>query len=157
MGSCSKPLRDRELRMTQGWEWNDGGRAEAGFRGSTHDCVTRAVGIATEKNYREVYTAFSKESRCDSRAWVPRKGIDVRRKWFKEYMNAIGWTWVPTMGIGTGCSVHLRADELPRGRLVVLVSKHYTTMIDGVVHDRFDPSRNGKRCVYGYWMKEGKR
>ena len=22
---------------------------------------------------------------------------------------------------------------------------------DGVVHDTYDPSRDGTRCVYGYW------
>ncbi len=24
-------------------------------------------------------------------------------------------------------------------------------MIDGVVHDTYDCTRNGTRCVYGYW------
>jgi hypothetical protein len=26
-------------------------------------------------------------------------------------------------------------------------------VIDGVIHDTFDPSRGGTRCVYGYWIK----
>ena len=28
------------------------------------------------------------------------------------------------MPIGSGCKVHLRAEELPKGRLVVALSKH---------------------------------
>jgi hypothetical protein len=44
------------------------------------------------------------------------------------------------MQIGSGCTVHLRADELPSGRLVVSVSKHLTAVIDGVIHDAHDPS-----------------
>src|ERR1700730_2873392 len=48
--------------------------------------------------------------------------------------------------------VGLRAKELPPGRLVVSVSKHLTAVIDGVIHDTHDPSRHGKRCVYGYWQ-----
>jgi hypothetical protein len=39
------------------------------------------------------------------------------------------------------------------GRLVVAVSKHYTAVIDGVIHDTHNPQREGKRCVYGYFSK----
>jgi hypothetical protein len=67
-------------------------------------------------------------------------------------MADLGWRWVPTMEVGSGCQVHLRADQLPPGRLVVSVSKHLVAVIDGVVHDT-DPEvdRDGTRCVYGYW------
>jgi hypothetical protein len=75
----------------------------------------------------------------------------VSRKWFKDYMLSLGFTWTPTMTIGKGCTVHLRPDELPPGGLVVSLSRHYAAVIDGVVHDIFDPSRDGTRCVYGYW------
>ena len=27
-------------------------------------------------------------------------------------------------------------------------------MIDGVIHDTYDPTRGGTRCVYGYWKNE---
>ena len=79
-------------------------------------------------------------------------------------MAELGFTWVPTMGIGTGCKVHLHDGELPAGKLVVSVSKHYTCVIDGVVHDTYDPQREehwvnekgehgiSRRCVYGYWL-----
>lgn len=59
------------------------------------------------------------------------------------------------MGIGTGCRVHLRPDELPRGRLVVKLSRHITAVIDGVVYDTHDPTRGGTRCVYGYYRETG--
>ena len=57
------------------------------------------------------------------------------------------------LAAGSGCRVHLRPGELPKGRLVVAVSKHYTAVIDGTVHDIGDPCRGGTRCVYGYWRK----
>jgi hypothetical protein len=38
--------------ITMKWIHNDGGRADAGFRGETGDCVTRAIAIATGKPYR---------------------------------------------------------------------------------------------------------
>ena len=55
------------------------------------------------------------------------------------------------MSIGSGCRVHLRADEPPPGRLIVKISRHYTAVIDGVIPDTHDASRGGTRCVYGYW------
>lgn len=42
--------------------------------------------------------------------------------------------------------------ELPSGRLIVAVSRHLCAVIDGVIHDTFDPSRDGTRCVYGYFQ-----
>jgi hypothetical protein len=68
-------------------------------------------------------------------------------------MESIDWRWVPTMQFGSVCKVYLREDELPSGRLVINVSKHTTAVIDGVIHDTHDPSRNGTRCVNGYFTK----
>jgi hypothetical protein len=71
----------------------------------------------------------------------------------RRYLQSLGWTWTPTMHIGSGCTVHLRADELPSGRLIVSVSNHMVAVIDGVIHNTSDCSRGGTRCVYGYWSK----
>jgi len=45
------------------------------------------------------------------------------------------------MTIGSGCRVHLTDGELPSGRLVAALSKHYTAVLDGVVHDTYNPQR----------------
>jgi hypothetical protein len=58
------------------------------------------------------------------------------------------------MKVGIGCQVHLRPDELPTGTLIVKVSKHLTAVVDGIIEDTHDPSRGGKRCVYGYYRKK---
>lgn len=138
---------------------NDGGRAAAGFKGAAGDCVARSVAIAAARPYAEVYAALAAgrgaqraSSRTPKRSASARSGINTRRKWFADYMATLGFRWVPTMLVGRGCKVHLRADELPAGRLIVAVSKHYTAVIDGVVHDTHNPSRGGSRCVYGYWV-----
>ena len=144
---------------------DDGGRIAAGFKGEAGDCVTRAIAIASGLPYTQVYDALAagtltqRRSKHDkaARKRTARDGIHTTRKWFKDYMTEIGFTWTPTMSIGSGCKVHLRSDELPQGRLVVAVSKHYTAVIDGVCRDTYDPSRGGTRCVYGYWKYEGLR
>ena len=146
------------------FEFNDGGRKESGRKGSTGDCVCRAIAIASELPYEEVYKRLAEGNatqRKSKRQWKDRKktaseGITTKRKWFKDYMKELGFEWVATMGIGTGCTTHLCPDELPKGRLVVNLSRHLTTMIDGVINDTYNPQRvdiegNQKRCVYGYW------
>lgn len=57
------------------------------------------------------------------------------------------------MTIGSGCKIHLDANELPRGTIIVSLSKHLTCVKDGVIYDTYDCSRDGDRCVYGYWRE----
>lgn len=140
------------------FNYNDGGRADAGYKGKTGDCVCRAISIATERPYKEIYdliNEFSKSERTGKR----KKGKSNARTGvytvtIKKVMAHLGWKWIPTMGIGTGCRVHLKDDELPKGRLVCNLSKHCTAVIDGVINDTYDCSRDGTRCVYGYFIKE---
>ncbi len=144
--------------MTQGFVFNDGGRTDAGYKGRADDCVARSVAIAANLPYQQVYDAISHGSKSQrvTKGAKPkvsaREGVTTGRKWFKDYMATLGFKWVPTMQVGTGCQVHLTASELPPGRLIVSVSRHYTAVIDGVIHDTHDPSRGGTRCVYGYWI-----
>lgn len=132
----------------------DGGREAAGFRGRAGDCVTRAIAIAAERPYREVYdelhAAIKAQRRVKDRKGSPRDGVPNRV--IRRYLESMGWTWTPTMSIGAGTTVHLRADELPPGRLIVKLSGHVCAVLDGVVHDTHDPRRDGTRCVYGYWQ-----
>lgn len=142
----------------------DGGRAAAGYKGRAGDCVVRAIAVASGKPYGEVYDAlyerareFGETRRCRAarrtrRDPSPRTGVN--RAVYEAYLKSLGFVWVPTMQIGTGCRVHLRADELPSGRLVARLSRHVCAVIDGVIHDAYDPSRGGTRCVYGYFRKE---
>lgn len=135
------------------WIYDDGGRQAAGYKGEAGDCVVRSIAIATGLPYQKVYDEINAIGKQERR--VIRGRSDSRNGVFKQtqktYMASLGWTWTPTMKIGQGCRVHLVREELPTGRLVVAVSKHSVAVIDGVIHDTYDPARGGKRCVYGYW------
>lgn len=135
----------------------DGGREAAGFKGKTGDCVTRAIAIATGKPYQEVYDAINAFG-ANERTGKRKRGksnarLGVYKQTIRKYMESIGWKWTPTMQIGSGCTVHLKDGELPMGRLLVNVSKHSVAVIDGVIHDTHDCSREGTRCVYGYYRE----
>jgi hypothetical protein len=136
------------------FHFNDGGRIAAGYKGSAGDCVVRSVAIATGLPYQEIYDLVNKLS-ARERTGKRKRGTSnartgVHKSAIKWLMESLGWKWTPTMQIGSGCTVHLRADELPSGRLVVSVSKHLTAVVDGVIHDTHDCSPRGTRCVYGY-------
>lgn len=159
------------MKKPMEWVYDDGGRALAGFKGkATGDCVCRAIAIVTERPYKEVYdliNEYGKKERLGKRKKTKsnaRTGVYVPT--IRKVMAHYGWAWVPTMKIGQGCKVHLSADELPPGRLVVSISKHETAVIDGVIHDLYDPNDRGitvdadgndittNRCVYGYYIKK---
>ena len=138
--------------------YNDGGRAEAGFKGTTGDCGVRAIAIALEKPYKEVYDQVNKicknEKPSKTRRGKSSARTGIHGHTFKKILEFYGWKWIPTMFIGSGCRVHLKKDELPSGRIICKASRHYVAIIDGVINDTYDGSRNEKRCVYGYYIKE---
>lgn len=134
------------------FQYHDGGRADAGYKGTTGDCVVRAIAIASGKPYQEVYDALFEIGRTlGLKKPSPRTG--VKRKVYDQYLASIGWSWTPTMQIGSGCQVHLTAEELPEGTLIARLSGHIVAVKDGVVYDNQDPRRDGTRCVYGYWTE----
>jgi hypothetical protein len=151
------------------FKFDDGGRAAAGYQGKAGDCVTRAIAIATDKPYQEVYDAMWDGLRSHAakhrdraarrisrgkglRGTTPRNG--VTKKVWRPYLESLGWKWTPTMQIGSGCKVHLKASEIPRrGKFIVQVSRHLLAVVNGVIHDTYDDQRGGTRCVYGYWSR----
>jgi hypothetical protein len=135
--------------------YNDGGRLAAGYKGIAGDCVTRAIAIATGMPYQTVYDALNEaasEERIGKRRRRSAARTGVHKDTIRNYLRSLGWHWTPTMKIGSGCRVHLKSDELPAGRLVLSLSKHSVAVIDGVVHDTYDCTRGGTRCVYGYYQ-----
>lgn len=159
--------------MSMPWHFNDGGRKAAGYKGFAGDCVVRAICIVGALEYPRVYDELFERARAhnarrpakNQKTTVsPRDG--VRRAVYHPYLIESGWQWAPLLGIGTGCQTHLAADELPStGRLLIRLSKHLTALIDGTLHDIYDPQRFTEkylesqvtilvptRCVYGYYL-----
>jgi len=144
----------RKILNKKSYVYNDGGRKEAGFKGDAGDCVTRSIAIAAELPYIDVYNELNVRTRA-ARKSGNRAGArtGIPKSVWKSYLEELGWTWTATMGIGTGCKVHLRGSELPEGRLIVRCTRHLVAVIDGEIHDTHDSSHDGSRCVYGYWRK----
>lgn len=153
--------------MTLSWVYDDGGREAAGFQGHTGDCAARAVAIVTGRGYQEVYddlAAFAAEHEAGRRARGKRTPSHPRTGYHSDTLRAYlaerGWRWVPTMEVGTGTRVHLSDDLydeiafLGEVRVIVRLSRHYAAVAEGTIRDTHDPSREGTRAVYGYWIAE---
>jgi hypothetical protein len=154
------------------WVKDDGGRRRSGIaRGSrrdeTSDCVARAIAIATEKPYREVHDALTAAKvrhvaaggDGDWARWARRRkgartfhaDYGVADEVYGPYLEHLGWRFTSTKELPRGRGIHLRADELPRGRLIVHLPRHLTAVIDGVIHDTNDCSDEGRYRIQGYW------
>lgn len=151
--------------------YNDGGRSNY-FKGKAGDCGTRAIAIALEIPYIEVYDELNnirKHLLSKTRSNRLKKLLSgsvrdgTAKEVMHEFMKRHNWQWIPTMKIGSGCKVHLTENELPNDKIICCVSKHYTAVINGVINDTYNPNDRGitvdqdgnnittDRCVYGYW------
>lgn len=119
------------------WIFNDGGRYAEGYTTIRADCDVRAVAIALEIGYT-------------SAADLLRASFHNRPR-MRDILPAQGWEWIE-------CTMQLDDQHtLPLGRLILLLKGHYTTLVDGVIHDTYNPVRNGLDIVCGYWKRKESR
>ena len=118
------------------WVYHDGGRFAAGYSYHVDDCVCRALSIVTECPYREVQQTLKALDPVNPRG----------RGGYPKYLTSWGFAWFPCPDV-----VHLSAEELPSGRIVVQLEEHLAAVINGVLYDTYDSSRGGTVRIEGYW------
>ena len=85
------------------FQYNDGGRAAAGYKGRAGDCAVRAIAIAAEKPYQEVYDGlrdcnieFAK-GRSRHAKQIAKRGPSPRdgnpKETIRKYLESIGFVW----------------------------------------------------------------
>lgn len=118
--------------------YSDGGRAEAGLIGTTGDCVVRALSIATGMPYTVV------RDHLDSERFYPTDSGHEHA--YQRCLANWGWTWTPSKSV-------------PRkGRVIALLKSeegktHLTAVIDGAARDLWDPIRDGRHAILGYYAR----
>lgn len=158
----------------------DGGRAKAGFRGTCGDCGTRALAIAGEHEYGEVYQqiASSKQWRLGgsgyyrNRGTSPREGVDQcdmeaamktldkRGVWKRFEFATLAHHLRPKTSLANAWTSEFLVNrwDIPSvGTMIVNVPRHYFAVIDGVAYDSWDsqsdPTQRGPRRRYrGDWF-----
>lgn len=144
------------------FQYDDGGRSKYFKASGVNDCVTRAIANATGKDYKVVYDELNKlaklERKGSKKKFISSARNGVAKQTSRKYLESIGWSFKPLMLIGQGCKVHLsdediKANGLDSGTYILKLSRHLTVIRDGVIYDTYDPSREGERCIYGYYYK----
>jgi hypothetical protein len=128
------------------YQYNDGGRKAAGFKGTAGDCGARAMAIALGLDYTAVYKELAQANADNGRAKSARNGImkDVYTDVLKRY----GWVWVKAPQFA---GRKARCSDMPAGVVIAKQAHHFVAVIDGVANDAWNCTG---RMVYGYWAKQ---
>lgn len=126
------------------YKFNDGGRANAGYKGTAGDCVVRAIVIATDSDYQEMYNrmAFGMKERGGEKS--ARNG--VHKDIYEAILKEFGFVWQSAPKFE---GRKARTYDMPKGNVVARQAHHLVAVVDGVANDIFDSTN---KMVYGYWM-----
>jgi len=141
------------------WQFNDGGRAAAGFKkNDVEDCVARSIAIATGKSYAEVHSdlmvrmtdyhnSSSSTAAGNTLSLTPCDGMDFEV--YDGYLESLGWEFI-----------HPERDQileqLPYGDIIVRLTGHLVAVKDRVLQDTFD-CREDNLLLWGYFQKQKNR
>ena len=145
------------------YRYDDGGRAAAGYRGKSGDCVVRAIAICASEDYRAVYATMAEQMKRNGyaasgnayatreryRKAPRRRGLLKARRVQDRVLEAYGFQ-----------KVRLPAEERPTfteahhrfGDCVVGTTKHVAAIVDGALRDVFD----GRTYEWDYETRERK-
>lgn len=142
--------------------FNDGGRFKY-FKGKTGDCVTRAIAIATGKDYKEIYDTINTLAKSERTGKKKRRISNARTGVFKtterKLLTSLGWSYKPLVKVGDSKRYHLTDNDIDElgfysGTYIIQIKRHLTVIKNGVVYDTFDASEF-EPMIYGYYYKEG--
>ena len=128
---------------TIGYEFDDGGRVAAGYKGSTGDCVTRALAILTEHPYKECYQALA-DAHGETKQ---RRGKNKGKKQPRSAANGVSKTAYAKVFKEFGLiRVPWKKGERPTyttaffeyGNCIVSTARHVCCLRDGDLRDTFD-------------------
>ena len=117
-----------------GYEFDDGGRKDAGYKGFTGDCVIRAISIATGQDYKELYKRFAGLNKVRFGKATGRDGVSPKD--FVPVLEEFGFARVRNQR-GKPLLTFTEAYER-YGNCVVSTTKHIAAIIDGNLRDTYD-------------------
>lgn len=141
------------------WQQNDGGRKAAGYKGTTRDCVVRALAIVTDEPYKKVYKELYALAKAhpvwrqvrDPKRCSPRLGVYSQHS--SMFLTARGWKWVPAKDlVPNEGNINAFPDLGPKA--IINIPRHFMAIVDGVVHDQWSPNTWERPQVLGAWVKE---
>lgn len=124
---------------------DDAGRSQSKRPRQRNDCTVRALTIACQIPYDEMYDFLADKGR---KSW---KGFNL--KWLEDGMSFFGHRVEKTTFQAVKGQKRMNpktfSEQFTKGRYVVKVAKHVFAFVDGVSHDTFQ--ERDDRCIYVAW------
>ena len=127
------------------FQYNDGGRKAAGFKGIAGDCVVRSICIALNLDYKTTYKQLAQANKDYGNEKSARNGLS--KKVYIPFLTQHGWVWRSAPKFD---GRKARCADMPKGIVIARQAHHLVAVIDGVPNDIGNPSH---KMVYGYWAK----
>ena len=131
--------------------YNDGGRSNYFKASNVRDCVCRALCITTGVDYKVMYDLINKVSKLEKHSSPSNARNGVYKDSWKKILKALRAQEIKVQEFGDSKKCHLRDEDLldyQRGKYLLSLSGHCSSLIDGNLVDTYDCSREGDRQVY---------
>ena len=123
--------------------YDDGGRANAGYKGDAGDCQVRAISIITGYPYKRVYDTIAKTFKKNGyaktanaeRIGKAKVGLNTPRLIQDMIFKDFGFTKVK---LGRGTKPTYTEAEEEFGSCIVTTTKHFAALKEGSLRDTFD-------------------
>lgn len=138
-----------------GYRYDDGGRATAGFKGHTGDCVVRAIAIITGVPYADIYRRMAAAMRHGGYSasgngyrQKARRGLRPRMS-ARKIQNLVKTSYgLRRVNLGRGPRPTHTEAWLLHGDCLVGTARHISAVVDETLCDTFD-SRIYDTRLYG--------
>ena len=138
-----------------GYRYDDGGRAAAGFKGHTGDCVVRAIAILTGIPYLDVYRRMAAAMKQagysasgDGYRQRPREALKPRLP-VRKIQNFVKTSYgLRRVNLGLGSRPTYTETWRLHGDCLAGTAKHISAIVDHTLRDTFD-SRVYDGRLYG--------
>lgn len=131
--------------------YNDGGRSNY-FKGSNvGDCVCRALCNTTGVDYKVMYDLINKVSKLEKHSNKSNARNGVYKDTIRKILKALQAEEIKVQEFGSNKKCHLCDEDLvdyQKGKYLLSLSHHNSSLIDGKLVDTYDCSRDGDRQVY---------
>lgn len=131
--------------------YNDGGRSNYFKASNVSDCVCRALCNTTGVDYKVMYDLINKIAKLEkvSNPSTARNGV-YKDSW-KKILKALQAEEIKVQEFGSSIKCHLCDEDLidyNKGKYILSLSHHMSSLINGRLVDTYDCSRDGDRQVY---------
>lgn len=131
--------------------YNDGGRSNYFKASNVADCVCRAICNTTGIDYKVMYDLINKISKLEKWGNPSSARNGVYKDSWKKILKALQAQEIKVQEFGSNIKCHLCDEDLQqynKGKYILSLSHHMSSLINGKLVDTYDCSRDGDRQVY---------